>query len=115
MGPGTPPCSSRWRLRRTAQSSSSRYAIFTVGLSTTLRSVPSSGVSGSVIFAMPEVVGHRLLWGELIFFAPTGPVGDVVRVILPFLIAPDGDIQIHAAVKLAPENPGDRIRFCDDL
>ena len=69
----------------------------------------------SVRIAIPDVVGHRLSWGELLFFVPIAPVGDVVRTITPLTVPPDGHIQVRAAVQLAPEDPAGRTMFCDDL
>jgi hypothetical protein len=68
-----------------------------------------------VLVAIPGVVGHRLSWSELLFFAEMTPIGDVVRTISPLTVPPDADMQVRAAVQLAPGDPARRTFFCDEL
>ena len=67
------------------------------------------------VVALPGVVGHRLLWSELLFFARTASLEDLVGVISPLTSPPDGDVQVRVAVQLAPEDPTMRTAFCDEL
>jgi hypothetical protein len=68
-----------------------------------------------VIAAFPGVVGHRLLWSEVLFFAPTGMAADVVRAISPLTSPQDAQVHVRVAVQLAPEDPALRSSFCDEL
>jgi hypothetical protein len=68
-----------------------------------------------VIAALPGVVGHRLLWSEVLFFAPTAMVEDVVRAISPLTSPPGAQLHVRAAIQLAPQDPTLRSSFCDGL
>ena len=69
----------------------------------------------SLIAALPGIVGHRLSWSEIVFFAPTATVENVVRAILSVSSPQESDVHVRVAVQLAPSDPAARASFCDAL